>query len=1362
MAIGTQLYYSSTNDPATETWLPVGGEPAKIKIKIVDSAIGVPRTMEAYLINTMVGGVHEKEGIYTAYRRVKVVEYGTTKTIFVGRINTSQPTQDDSYGQILIITATDYLQAFLDRKINTDYNSDTANLTGYTRSQIIGYIINGKNADGVVYPSYNVPTNYITTNITASPSTEKIKRQYASSNKTVARAIEELAQEEPWSDRTWSKVWINGTSRTDINTNAYSFLTAGSQYAYWGQTAPFVGVNVTNVSVVGSYGSFTWQYYASDLTWKSLTILQTTTFGTISMERWEVPSDWTQVSVLGTTAYYVRCLASSVSSVSTLKAECAVGVGFNYYVDENGVFQYFRKGSRPVGGPVAAGLTFSLSPNPSLPLTQRQIMANYEFTNQPKEIVTRVYVKGTAADTGNIVSASACNAALETQLNTIKEKWDFISGSGMTTAELTTYAQNRANSLLYSRSSTVERGAVSVVRYPYYTIGGVVTLLRAGDLVRAKCSMTGTDMDYEVIDIEYTEPNVSARINLISPSAGRGSEADDMSNIINRLKDGDDSVIPSARIGDLIAKHITAGDIDAGSITVDIDLASDGEGGGGTLQSANFVHGTSGWQINYDGVAEFQDIYLRGEIYSGKTLSVGGGSFTAGTVTLDSSGVKIKNTAADASTCSFYTYGNVLSGEIYAKFPATGMYLYSYGTIDLEAAKGDISIGTASGSVDFYAPYGDYHFHNDGFTSPPFLILPSAAATATKANGSLFFNSATDAFMGKTAAGWVTLGALSFPAHALDSASHTNSANLTSSLTATSARTGLMRALSNVSGEYFNGTGGWTVPTTVATHYLDDTSIHIGLSDTINLNTSSFTHGLCPKLDGNVAHFLSGMGTWLTPSVGHSPNADWGMASGAGAASGTLFLSGALVSDLTINNGLSIKSAGAFNVQGNGSITVRTTGVGGITYIGDSNITSSSVRIYGGLNADLLIQATGTGRIYMRAAQGMIMPTATTAPTTITTGAMYYNTTDNIMYYRNSTTWVDMSGGGGVAYLPLAGGTMTSPGNINMFAGSVMHGLGAFTLDAITTLNLAAGASQVITIGNSSNTNIIQLQGSRTQIVGPFRLSPYTGRDPTPGAGSLHYRTDLTNGVGNGIIRYYDSSGNWITLAATGSSSISNHSLDSAYHTTPAGVTRTDLLATSARFGLLRNLNMDTTTYLDGSGLFSQPTHFLDSIGYHTALRNNTVFNVSTTAHGFCPALPNPVDTTKFLSGAGTWLVPPGTGGGGGSISVTQLFYNYTGDPYYGTGGRTASTTYTNGTKIRMVTVAGYTSGGSYTTFMRVKTGASTANQIVAVAGNDPGIGAPENIETITFLVPPNYKYMVEFGYGYTSYILTWAEWDLG
>jgi hypothetical protein len=56
MAIGTQLYYSSTNDPATETWLPVGGEPAKIKIKIVDSAIGVPRTMEAYLINTMVGG----------------------------------------------------------------------------------------------------------------------------------------------------------------------------------------------------------------------------------------------------------------------------------------------------------------------------------------------------------------------------------------------------------------------------------------------------------------------------------------------------------------------------------------------------------------------------------------------------------------------------------------------------------------------------------------------------------------------------------------------------------------------------------------------------------------------------------------------------------------------------------------------------------------------------------------------------------------------------------------------------------------------------------------------------------------------------------------------------------------------------------------------------------------------------------------------------------------------------------------------------------------------------------------------------------------------------------------------------------
>jgi hypothetical protein len=1215
MALGTQLFYSNNDTP--ETWTQ---ETAKIKIKIIDSAVGKPRSMEVLIVNTFSGGVHAKEAVYTSYRRVKVVEYNTSKTIFVGRVETSQPTQDASYGQILIVTAKDYLQYFIDRKINTDYGTLAVPMK---RSAIISQIIT----------DYNVPNNYITKNITTSPSTDTIFRQYASSNKTVARAIEELAQEEPWSDRTWSKVWINGVSRTDINTVSYQFLTAGSQYAYWGQTAPFVGVNVTNVSVVGSYGSFTWQYYASDATWKSLTILQTTTFNGVSMERWEVPSDWAQVSVLGTTAYYVRCLSSTVSSVSTLKAECAVGVGFNYYIDEDGVFQYFRKGSKPVGGPVAAGLTISL--NATEGNQQRQMLANYEFTSQPKEIITRVYVKGTAADTGNIVSASACNSALETQLNTIKEKWDFISGSGMNTAELTTYAQNRANSLLYASSSTVNRGAVSVVRYPYYTIGGVTSLLRAGDLIHATCAITGVNTDYEVVDIEYTEPNVSARLNLISPSAGRGQEADDMSNIINRLKDGDDSVIPSARIGDLIAKHITANEILAGDIVVDIGL-----GTGGTIHSANYNPGVSGWIIDNDGSAEFQDVIVRGTIQAGQYLNVSGGGILAGAsaIVLNSSGIGIIGDGTNSASTARIRFANTSAG-LYSN----NSYIYQangwlfLGT-DSPTSGDSVSIGSLAGDVLISAPARDIDCSNAYV-----LNLPVKSATATgKDDGSLFYNSTTKEFMGKSNGSWVTLGALSTPAHALDSASHTVSTSLTSSLTATSARTGLMRALSNVSGEYFNGTGGWSVPSgagggaylplsggamtgvigAVANLSIEATGaaavlslVSTGASSPIGIYCNA---NMVVQSNAGIVYLNAPVGGMRMPVIarasepagsyegqmyydgtnhlirhyngsiwgdigsgGHTQNTDWILLNSAGGSQ--LFSSGYLVNTLNANHNTGINGVGSFQFAATGA--TATIGSGNFMLKAGSIFTINTVDYAAGGNINLYprlnLNVNTTGWAWFDCSKGIKLPVAASNPSSVQ-GSLYYNSGDNtIRYTYDGTNWVALATGTiSGSYLPLAGGTMS--GNLNFNTGLTIYGGGILTLQAVTSLTLT---SPTITL---------------TGLVSGGLLSNHawvSAGDIIIGTGTDTATVFSAVGIPNGYVltrqSAYVNGVQWQAAAA-----MSSHALDgSTYHSTPT----------------------DITTY-----------------------------NATTTYHGLLPKLSGV--STQFLSGLGTWLTPAG----GGSFAMAS------------------------------------------------------------------------------------------------------------
>ena len=90
--IGTRLYYSMGGSP--EQWRE---ENARIKISIVDSITGRTRLMTVVLSDPR----NIKEDIYTPYRRVKLVEYLTGITIFLGRIEISEPQWDDEYGQTL-------------------------------------------------------------------------------------------------------------------------------------------------------------------------------------------------------------------------------------------------------------------------------------------------------------------------------------------------------------------------------------------------------------------------------------------------------------------------------------------------------------------------------------------------------------------------------------------------------------------------------------------------------------------------------------------------------------------------------------------------------------------------------------------------------------------------------------------------------------------------------------------------------------------------------------------------------------------------------------------------------------------------------------------------------------------------------------------------------------------------------------------------------------------------------------------------------------------------------------------------------------------------------------------------------------
>jgi hypothetical protein len=127
-------------------------------------------------------------------------------------------------------------------------------------------------------------------------------------------------------------------------------------------------------------------------------------------------------------------------------------------------------------------------------------------------------------------------------------------------------------------------------------------------------------------------------------------------------------VVGNAYITDLSASKLTAGDITVG---LNVDT-------GGSIQSANYVAGSTGWKINYDGSAEFQNATIRG------TLNAD--DITAGTLSADR--IAAGSLAADKLDVSQLSAISADMGTITAGSITGALVRTSSGTTRAEMATG--------------------------------------------------------------------------------------------------------------------------------------------------------------------------------------------------------------------------------------------------------------------------------------------------------------------------------------------------------------------------------------------------------------------------------------------------------------------------------------------------------------------------------------------------------------------------------------------------------------------------------------------------------------------------------------------------
>jgi hypothetical protein len=580
---GTKVFYSNGSSP--ELWTE---ENAKIKTIITDTITGRSRKAEIHISNQR----NVKEPNYPSYRRIKIRDGKSGIIIFRGRVEVSEPYYDNSYGQVLKVVARDYSAELFERKINSDY---TVTPGAVKRSALVKQIVDDYTSN--VSPHAIDTSTYVET----SGSSSTVSKNYTNSGRTAIDIIEELAKEDPWTDETWSgsgsvilysapMTYTEKKTEADGGTGDFVPFTSTSGHIYLGQNNPFLGA-IFDLTTNGTYSGVTWQYY-NGATWVALTMNTNYSFASDGSVKWVIPTDWGTYTIpfTSTTKYFVRAVCTTITSNAQIHTiACIPGYGYDYYVDDNQKFHYFRRGSSPSGGALASGLIISLTD--SAGNYTRKMQYDYSLSEQPKEIVTRVTSKGTSSD-GTTVSYTATNTTLETTYGITKEKVDYVWGSNLSSVDLTTYCTSRAKALLTQTSTDIYRGTVKINKYPYFN-RSTNTLVRAGDVVRLKISPKSVDADYVILEVRYEEPDGFSIIEVVSDVYGRSLSPMDAVSQLKSMKLGEDSIIPSARIIDLVVDNAKIGSCSIDKLTVGtLDVV-------GTIGSGEWTTGT-GSRVVFD------------------------------------------------------------------------------------------------------------------------------------------------------------------------------------------------------------------------------------------------------------------------------------------------------------------------------------------------------------------------------------------------------------------------------------------------------------------------------------------------------------------------------------------------------------------------------------------------------------------------------------------------------------------------------------------------------------------------------------------------------------------------------------------
>jgi len=550
------IYYSLGGSP--ELWQE---ETSWIKFDISDSLTARTRILTIALSDPR----NISSTPYIAYKRVKVVERDTGSIVFLGRVDYSEPKYDDQYGQIILIYVSDYSRELFERKVDSNY-SGLDHITGsgtptyHRRSELAAHLV----AD------YTYPGSVITS-IEQSGSTSTILKDYTKSGQSPAQIIESLASEDCWTDLTWGaawrwtgSAWENDTAYANsTGTPTFPILSTISDYFYLGQNNPFLGAEYV-LSGIGNYGTgaITWEYWNGSVWTVAVDI------GPNAPYKWagngkmgiQISADWTARTLVGvhaasppdsTSRYWLRCKAATViTPAQILQIVCSRGCGYDWYVNDAQVFQYFRRGSKPVGGPALNGLSVGL--NVTETTTLRAMLGDYQFCDDPRETITRVTCYGTASS-GATITGLASRSDLEAQLGIVKEKVDYVWGSNMSEAALQTYVNDRALMLLNYNSGTINRGSCKTYRYPYFGVGK--TLVRVGDLIHVNITPKNINTDYLVLQVKYSEPPGTTEFQLVSMVFGRAFSPFDLTSTLQGLTSGQDISIASARIQDLVVDN---------------------------------------------------------------------------------------------------------------------------------------------------------------------------------------------------------------------------------------------------------------------------------------------------------------------------------------------------------------------------------------------------------------------------------------------------------------------------------------------------------------------------------------------------------------------------------------------------------------------------------------------------------------------------------------------------------------------------------------------------------------------------------------------------------------------------------------